>query len=479
MAFVFLHIYIAKQPHNNTQCFNYMNTVNSQIETKTLQRNLGFKESLALNMIDMVGIGPFIVLPMVIQSMNGPQAIIAWIAGALLAFVDGCIWAELGAAMPKAGGSYEFLKESYGKFSFGKIMSFLFIWQTVFQAPLVIASGSIGFSQYFSYVIPVSLIQQKMIAGGIVILIFLLLYRNIKDIGKISLVLWITVIGTMGWLIFGGITHFNYAYAFDIPAEPSVFSSLFFAGLGHAMLKTVYSYLGYYNVCHLGGEISEPEKIIPKSIFYSIAGIAILYCALHISIIGVIPWQQAAQSQFIVSTFVQSIYGSTAAYIATILILIIAFSSLFAVTLGYSRIPYAAAKDGVFFKVFAQLHPTKHFPHISLIILCSVAFIFSLLFRMSEIITAIVAMRALVQFVGGGIGLILLRKRNGKTFFPWKMKLYPLPIIIAIAIWLFLFISTGIFALYGIGFIALGLIIYFIRAYSLSEFPFSMNKHHE
>lgn len=456
-----------------------MNTVNSQIEIKTLQRNLGFKESLALNMIDMVGIGPFIVLPMVIQSMNGPQAIIAWIAGALLAFVDGCIWAELGAAMPKAGGSYEFLKESYGKFSFGKIMSFLFIWQTVFQAPLVIASGSIGFSQYFSYVMPVSLIQQKMIAGGIVILIFLLLYRNIKDIGKISLVLWITVIGTMAWLIFGGITHFNSTYAFDIPSEPSVFSSLFFAGLGHAMLKTVYSYLGYYNVCHLGGEISEPENIIPKSIFYSIAGIALLYCALHISIIGVIPWQQAAQSQFIVSTFVQSIYGSTAAYIATILVLIIAFSSLFAVTLGYSRIPYAAAKDGVFFKVFAKLHPTKHFPHISLIILCSVAFLFSLLFRMSEIISAIVAMRALVQFIGGGVGLILLRKKNGASFFPWKMKLYPLPIIIAIAIWLFLFISTGIFALYGIGFIALGLIIYGIRAYSLSDFPFSVKTYHE
>lgn len=438
----------------------------------TLIRALGLREATALNMIDMVGIGPFVVLPLVIQYMNGPQAIIAWIAGALLAVIDGCIWAELGAKMPLAGGSYAFLKESYGNATWGRIMSFLFIWQTVFQAPLVIASGAIGFSQYFSYLYPVDGILQKAVSGLIVLLIFALLYRNIQQIGKISVFMWIAVLGTMLWLIAGGMMNFNPSIAFDFPPDAFALTPLFFAGLGQAMLKTVYSYLGYYNVCHLGAEIKQPEKNIPRSIFISIFGIAILYLALQLSISGIIPWREAAASPFIVSTFVEKLYGGTAARIATGLVLVIAFSSLFAVVLGYSRIPYAAAKDNAFFSIFAKVHPKRNFPHISLIILCSIALIFSLLFKMSEVIKAIVAMRALVQFIGGAVGLLLLRKRLGATAFPFKMWLYPLPVILAILIWLALFLSTGIFALYGAAFIVAGLIVYFIRAKLRREFPF-------
>lgn len=454
--------------------------MNSSTTSSGLVRSLGLKEATALNMIDMVGIGPFIVLPIVIQSMHGPHAIFAWLAGALLALVDGCIWAELGAAMPRAGGSFVFLRESYGKSTWGLMMSFLFIWQTVFQAPLVIASGAIGFSQYASYLIPVNPLAQKAISGTVVILIFMLLYRNIKDIGKISLFMWVAVVGTMLWLIISGGMHFDASIAFGgIDEGPSFMSSLFFVGLGHAMLKTVYSYLGYYNVCHLGGEIAEPERVIPKSIVLSIIGIAFLYCAMHLSIVGVIPWQEAQTSSFIVSTFIERLHGHFAAQIATGLILFIAFASLFSVTLGYSRIPYAAAKEGSFFSAFAAVHPKQHFPHVSLMVLCGIAFVFSLLFRMSEIISAIVAMRALVQFIGGAIGLMLLRKRNGKAYFPWRMPLYPLPVILAIFIWLGLFISTGYYALMGIAFITLGVIVFLIMARKQSGFPFTKAMQHE
>ena len=457
-----------------------MELMNSSATSTGLVRSLGLKEATALNMIDMVGIGPFIVLPIVIQSMHGPHAIIAWLAGALLALVDGCIWAELGAAMPQAGGSFVFLRESYGKSSWGLLMSFLFIWQTVFQAPLVIASGAIGFSQYASYLLPITPLFQKAISGSVVILIFVLLYRNIKDIGKISMLMWIAVVGTMLWLIISGGLHFNPDIAFGGFSEgPGFMSSIFFVGLGHAMLKTVYSYLGYYNVCHLGGEISEPQKVIPKSIFISILGIALLYCAMHISIVGVIPWQDAKQSPFIISTFIEIVHGPLAAKIATGLILFIAFASLFSVTLGYSRIPYAAAKEGAFFSLFSRVHPTEHFPHVSLIVLCAIACIFSLLFRMSEIISAIVAMRALVQFIGGAIGLIILRKRKGDGFFPWKMPLYPLPIIFSVLIWFGLFLSTGYYALMGIAFLSIGVILYLIMAHKQSIYPFAKMGHHE
>ena len=446
----------------------------SQSDSNThLERGLGLKEATALNMIDMVGIGPFIVLPIVIQEMNGPQCMLAWILGAVLALVDGAIWAELGAAMPAAGGSYVFLKEIYGPKSWGRLFSFLLIWQTIFQAPLVIASGSIGFSQYFTFLFPLGIVGQKIVSGLLVIAIVFLLYRKIHTVGKISVFLWVGVIATIVWLIFGGATHFSPKLAFDFPKGAFDISFLFFAGLGSASVQTIYTYLGYYNITNLGSELKEPEKNIPKSIFISIIGIAILYLAMQLSVLGVVPWREAMKSEFIVSSFVQKIYGSKAAVVATILILWIAFSSLFSATLGYSRIPYAAAVDGTFFKVFAKTHPKKNFPHVSLLVLGAIAFVFSLLFRLKEVISAILAMRILVQFIGQAIGIMIIRKKKPADFFPFKMWLYPLPALIAILMWIGLFVSTGtFFAVGGVVVMSIGTLVFLIRAKVLKEWPF-------
>jgi fructoselysine transporter len=435
-----------------------------------MKRELGLLQATALNMIDMVGIGPFVVIPFIIGAMKGPQCIIAWIVGALLAYCDGTIWSELGAALPKAGGSYFFLKELYGENKWGRLMSFLYTWQTIIQAPLVIASGAIGFAQYLSYLIPISGIEQKAVSGVLVLVLMFLLYRKINTIGKISVLLWSGVLITLGWMIFGGLTHFNTHLAFSYPKEAFTFSTLFFAGLGAASVKTVYSYLGYYNVCHLGGEIRNPQKNIPRSIFISISGIAVIYILLQLSVLGVMPWQEASRSNFIVSTFIERIYGHNAADIATILILWIAFASLFAVMLGYSRIPYAAAIDGNFFTVFAKLHPKKNFPYISLLTLGSTAFVFSLLFKLSTVITAIIAMRIVVQFLGQAFGLLFFRKKDFPH--PWKMYLYPLPVIISIVIWLFIFLSTGKeFMFSGLILISLGIVIFLFKAYLQNEWP--------
>ena len=119
--------------------------------SEQLERSLGLTEATALNMTFMVGIGPFVVIPIVLQAMGGPQSLLAWVLGALLAVFDGCVWAELGAAMPQAGGSYVFLREAYGPLRWGKLMSFLYIWQTLFQGPLSIASGALGFANYSEY----------------------------------------------------------------------------------------------------------------------------------------------------------------------------------------------------------------------------------------------------------------------------------------------------------------------------------------
>jgi amino acid transporter len=418
-------------------------------------------------MIDMVGIGPFVVLSVVAQIMAGPYFLYAWIAGAVLSYVDAMVWSQLVAALPRAGGSFHFLKEGYGE-KWGKLMSFLFVWQTMIQAPLVIASAAIGFSQYANYFFHFNVWQEKAVSGSVVILVIALLYRKIESIGKISVFLWVAVLGTMLWIIGGGIAHGNFmAPILHINDGLDGFKLQhgFVAALGFASVKTVYSYLGYYNVCHLGGEIKNPSKNIPRSMFISITGIAILYLAMNISVASVLPFQTIVDSKFVVSDYIKTLFGPTAGGIVTILILLVAFASLFAATLGYSRIPYAAAQHKSFFPFFAKVHPTLHFPHRSLLVLGAIAFVFSLLFRLKEVIDGILAMRILIQFIGQAIGLLLLFKRKGKDFFPWKMPFYPLPLFIAIIIWVGIFFSTGIkMMLSGLIVISLGLIAYFISS---------------
>ncbi|MEI6817778.1 MAG: APC family permease, partial [Bacteroidota bacterium] len=372
----------------------------------------------------------------------------------------------------EAGGSYVFLRELYGRDKWGALMSFLFIWQTVIQAPLVIASGAIGFSQYLGYLFPsdsvynmAGSVYPHLVSGALVVVLVVLLYRRITDIGKISMFLWVIVVGTIGWLIVSGLLNFHSELAFTYPKDAFKFDSIFFAGLGLASVKTIYSYLGYYNVCHLGAEIKEPERNIPRSIFISIIGIAVLYLLMQVCILGVIPWAVGKDSKYIVSLFFENIYGRTAAIVATVFILCIALASLFSAMLGYSRIPYAAAEDGKFFSVFARLHPTKKFPHVSLLILGGTAFVFSLLFRLSEVITAIIVMRILVQFVGQSVGVILLRVRKTELKLPFRMWLFPVPAIVGIIVWMFVFFSTGWqFQMAGIGVIILGILIFHIQA---------------
>ena len=442
-----------------------------------LQRRLGLAQATAINMTDMVGIGPFITMPMVIGMMNGPWFLYAWIAGAFLSIVDAMIWSELGAAFPKAGGSYNFLKEAYGKNSAGKMMSFLFVWQTMIQAPLVIASAAIGFAKYFSYLMPLTNVLEKIVSGSVVVLIVLLLYRKIDAIGKISVFLWSGVIITMFWIIGGGIAHGNFLTPIKNIHTGITVDYAFVTAIGFASVKSVYSYLGYYNICHLGSEIKNPSKNIPRSMFISIAGIAILYMLMNISVVSVVPWWQAKDSEFLASEFMQQIAGDNAAKIVTCLILWVAFASVFSATLGYSRIPYAAAADGEFFKVFAKLHPTKNFPHISLLFLGSLAFIFSMLFKLSDVISAILAMRIMIQFIGQAIGLLLLRRKKNGVEFPYKMPLFPVPIILAIAMWIFILISTGSNLMAGgLAIIFFGAIVYFIKAKIRKEWPFTGNE---
>lgn len=454
-------------------------------ETAKLERGLGLVEATSLNMTFMVGIGPFVVIPLVIQAMGGAGSLLAWAAGGLLALFDGCIWAELGAAMPQAGGSYVYLREAYGPQSWGKLISFLFIWQTLFQGPLSVASGALGFADYSTYlatrssrvgafVAALGSHGKNVIAGGIVVLVVVLLYRRIGQIGRISVVFSVIVIGTILWIIFSGARqggHFD--GVFDTTHASWNLSWLLLVGLGHGTVQTIYSYLGYYNVCNLGGEMKNPEKNIPRAIFISILGISGLYLAMQTSILSVIPWREAAGSTYIASTFIERLHGSSWATFATALILVTALGSVFAAMLGYSRVPYAAAADGNFIDVFARVHPTKHFPYVSLLALGGAALIFCLALKLAQAIRAILAMRCIIQFIGQGIGLVLLRQRWGSERLPFRMWLYPLPVVIAIVGWAGIFIATGPKPMLASLIAATaGILVYLGRARWLRQWPF-------
>ena len=454
--------------------------------TAELPRRIGLWQATALNMIDMVGIGPFLVLPTV-MGLLGPRFLWAWVAGALLSVFDGLIWSELGAAHPTAGGSYRFLKLAYGEQKWGRLLSFLYVWQTLVQAPLVIASGSIGFSQYAAYLIPAlqgdaGAIPRKAVSGLVVIALTILCYRRVEGIGRIGVLLWVGVLGTLGWLIWGGLsapaplpvpTGFDLAGA-DLTGPGSLTGLAIAAALGAASVKTIYSYLGYYNVCHLGGEIENPSRVIPRAILLAIAGITGLYLLLNVAVARVIPWQEAQHSDFIVSLFIERRYGPAAAVVATGLILWVAFASLFAVMVGYARIPYAAAADGQFFRVFARLHPRGQFPYVVVLTLGAVAFVFSLLFRLAEVIAAIIAMRVVVQFIMQAIGAWRLRRRaerEGRPL-PFRMPLFPLPILIAVTCWLAIFASTGQQQIISASvMISLGVVAFLLKARAQREWP--------
>ncbi len=430
--------------------------------TTTNTAKLSLLQATAINMIDMVGIGPFVVMPFVVAQFHDGLFIWAWIFGSITALVDGMIWSELGARFPMAGGTYNFHRIAFGERG-GRFMSFLFVWQTSIQAPLVIASAAIGFSEHLVYLVPLSDLQQKTVSALLVVLACILLYRRIEAVGRISVIFGSLVILTIGWIIFSGFTHQQHTVPLFPADHHSFFSLVFWAAIGHASVKTVYSYLGYYNVCHLGGEIRNPQKNIPRSIFISIAGITVLYLLMNLSVMSVLPWQDIpANEKHLVSIFMERVYGVAAARVVTILILCVAFSSLFAVILGYSRVPYAAAVDGNFFRIFGRLHPTRHFPNISLLFLCGLGLIFSLLFRLEKVISAILAMRIVVQFMAQCVGVVLLRKSSNKGPLPFKMWLFPIPVILSLLIWSFLLYSTGWFGLWGLVMAAIGSTVYLV-----------------
>jgi amino acid transporter len=406
-------------------------------------------------MANMVGIGPFITNPRFIAAMQGPQAMLGWVIAAVLVLCDGLVWCELGAALPGSGGTYHFLRAIFRPYRWGRLMPFLFIWQFLISGTLEMASGYIGGMDYLKYAFPrlqPALQHWGMPWGWNAIaalgcgIVALLLCQRIRIVGWLCTVLIVIV---------AGLANFNPSL---LRPPPGAFhlNLAFAVGLGGAMRIAVYDFLGYYNVCHLGDEVRAPGKTIPRAVLLSVLIVGALYLTMNVSIIAVVPWQEAVQSQNVAALFMERLFGRSVAVMFTGLIVWTAFASMFAITLGYSRIPYAAAREGDFFRIFARVHPREHYPVVSLLALSGLTAVFCF-FPLNQVIDAAVTVRILVQFVGQIVALHLLRKTRPDVPLPFRMWLYPLPAIIALAGWIFLWATSGwTLVLSGLGVIVSG-----------------------
>ena len=438
-----------------------------------LIRGLGLKEAISANVVEMLGIGPFITIPILIAAMGGPHAMLGWLLGAALAICDGLVWAELGAALPGAGGSYIYLREAYGPKKMGQLMSFLFVWMIFFTAPLSVATGAVGFAQYTRYLDPdLSPLAIQFIAVGLCLAVTFALYRGIRTVGQLSFILMLVAVGTILWVIASGVFNIRSELLLDIPEGAFTWSGDFFLGLGGAALIGIYGYGGYNNVCFLGGEVRNPGRNIPFAVIASIAIVALLYIFLNTAILGVVPWREAMDSQHVVSDFMEIVHGPWAAQTLTYLVLGASAASVFALLLGYSRIPYAAAKDRRFFAVFAKLHPTKRFPHISLVTLGLASTVFCF-FELDNIIRALIVIQIIIQTLGQIVAVTLIRRCRPDIRRPFQMWGYPVPSIVAVALWILVLVSTGAMIV-GLGLLvlAVGLGLYLVRAWRSGEWPF-------
>lgn len=461
----------------------------------SLQRRIGLRPAVLFNMLEMIGVGPFITLPLVIAAAGYRLSIWAWVLGAAIAIADGLVWAELGAAFPRAGGSYAFLREIYGPDRAGNWLSFLFVWQLSFTAPLSIASGCIGLSGFLGifwhglggspFAALPGLHYSGFVAAAACLLVTWMLYRRLSVITGMAWVLFGGVMAALAGVIVSGFAHAAATGGWHMPAAPGVSAALALSGLAQATLICTYDYWGYYNICFLGSEVRQPERTIPRAILLSVLFVSAFYILMNIAVLPSLGGAAAhavetdAMRMRLVANIASSAFGHWAGYIIAMLVIWTAFSSVFSLLLGYSRVPYAAARDGNYFRFLNAVHPRHGIPHRSLVAMGLVAACFCF-FSLEQVITLLVITRIVLQFFLQQVGVIWLRIRRPELKRPFKIPLYPLPPLAAMAGFVFILVNRAhavdeLAVAAGIG--ITGTAIYLVRAHHLRQWPFDRPRH--
>jgi amino acid transporter len=471
-------------------------------QTDGLQRHFGLLQAVALNVTMVVGAGVFVTIPLMLKELPGPYALLGWLGAGLLILVDGLIWSELGAALPGSGGSYLYLLECYGRDRWGRLLAFLFIWQFLISGPLEIASGLIavsmfanGLSEHFQQFneahtwgmelwnyadVKVAVAVNPARLGCVLLLccILLLLYRRITGLGKLTVTFWLGVLAVCLWILIEGAIHFDPERAFAFSGKAAAFPDRFGWGLGAAMILAMYSYLGYYNVCYIGDEVRDPGRTIPRAILLSVLLICVLFAALHLAMLGTVAWQEIPQAEkeldsySLPAVFMARLHHPFAVRLVSALLIWSCVGSAFTGLLGYSRIPYGAARYGHFFRLFGAVHPVLRIPHVSLLFVGMLTLFWSF-FDLQTVINALIVTRIPGQFIAQVGGVMLLRHLQPKRPRPYRMWLYPLPCLLALAGWLYLYVAAGVlFILIGLGTLSAGVMVFLLWSWRTRGWPF-------
>jgi amino acid transporter len=434
-------------------------------------RGVGLRSAVAINVATMVGAGPFITLPLVVVALHGSVSSIAWLGGALIALCDGLVWAELASRYPRSGGTYAYLREAFDPRRAGRFFAFLFVWQFMFWAPLVIASGYIGFAQYAAYLVPAigGPVPTHLLAAAVGIVTLAALYRAIPQIARTALVLGGVALVTLLAVAFAGLTHPHAPLAQTLP--PTFSFAVALPALGAALVITLYDYSGYADVCALGDEVVAASRTIPRAIVISVVAVAAAYVLLNVGVVSALAPKDIAASTTVASLVAERAFGVPFAIAVTIAVLVTAFGSTYGLLLAAARVPYAAARDGDFLAPFARLHPRGRFPSVALVAIGLLALPASLI-PLDQVIAALTAGIVLVQGVAQVVALFVTRFTQARA--PFRVPLFPLPPLIALAGWLWLFLSTGRVAIsFGLGTLALGALVFIVRARVVRSWPFA------
>jgi len=446
-----------------------------------MQRAIGLRGAVAINVITMIGIGPLITIPLVLSALGGPLALTAWVAGAVLALCDGLVWAELASRLPGSGGTYAYLRSAFGEHRLGRAMAFLFNWQCLLFYPCILATGYIGVVNYSAYVAPVfanNVLARDALAVGIGLLTIALLYRRTSEVAALGKVLGIAAAATLAVVAVAAFSHGHAGNAFALD-KPFRFDTAFLAGFSTGLYIAMYDYAGYATVALVGDEVEQPNRTIPLSIMIAVLVVATLYVLLQVGVLGAVPWRSlldahgspTPQAQYIGSTIVETAWGHPMAFAVTILVLITALASLYGNLLGASRIPYAAARDGAFIPAFGKLHPTKDFPFVSLLAIGGLSLVASF-FTLDLVIAVLTAGIVLIQSIAQIVALAVLRRTRGPA--PFRMPLYPLPALVALAGWILAFVFTGTTAIvFGTAWLVVGIVAFLVVAKLERWWPFA------
>jgi amino acid transporter len=442
------------------------------------ERRIGPLSATAINMTQMCGIGPFVTIPTMVATMGGPQAMFGWLIGAVIALADGLVWAELGAAMPGAGGTYLYLREAF-QYRTGRLMPFLFAWTAMLFIPLIMSTGVIGLVSYLGYLVPgvVDADGNTTLLGhgvgiAVVALAVLLLYRRIGQISKLTSVLFAVMLCSVLAVVLAAYTHFHSSLAFGFPDGAFHLGGPFWTGLGAGLVIAIYDYLGYNTSAYLGAEVRDPGRTLPRSIVYAIVGIMALYFLLQVGVLGAVPWGEIVKSTSVASLVLERSWGVVAAKVLTVLIIVTAFGSVFAGLLGGSRVPFEAARDKLFLPWFGRLHPKLHFPHVGLLVMGVITAIGSL-FTLQTVINMLTAVFVIVQSVAQVVALVVLRRRQPGLNRPYRMWLYPVPCVVALVGWIFIYYSAGLQpVLLSLAWLAVGIVAFGVWAKVERTWPF-------